>query len=127
MTGAQTQDGSQPTINQTLGLLDLLETILADSESSANVPKSTLLAIARETDEERQETLWKRAKSDGLMVRKTKKRARQESPREKPKAVFKTSHGASVIVQSDSKVLTSPQVALALEEALAHAFRNKEE
>lgn len=113
---------SQPAINQALRLLDLPEPILAEYHTSDTVPKSTLLAIVRERDPGKQVALWQRAKAGELTVRQARAKPRRRiSPGTKPKAVFATNHGASVIVQAESATLTPHQIRAALAEALASA------
>lgn len=115
--------GKSPSvINETLRLLDLPEAIIDDLRTSEAVPKSTLLAIVKESNPEKQATLWQRAKAGELTVRQARgKPRRRTSPGTKPKAVFTTTHGASVIVQAESATLTPQQVRAALSEALASA------
>jgi len=113
---------SQPAINQALRLLDLPEPILAEYHTSDTVPKSTLLAIVRERDPGKQVTLWERAKAGELTVRQARGKSRRRSSlAPKPKVVFNTTHGASVIVQSENAGLDKEQIALALSEALRTA------
>jgi len=113
---------SQPAINQTLRLLDLPPPILDNYHTSDNVSKSTLLAIVRERNPEKQVALWERAKTGELTVRQARGKARRRSTTGmKPKAVFSTSHGASVIVQGESSELSPEQVCAALKEALDKA------
>jgi ParB family chromosome partitioning protein len=110
---------SQPTINQALRLLDLPEPILDDYHTSDNVPKSTLLAIVRERNPEKQVALWERAKAGELTVKQARGKARRRSSTDaKPKVVFATSCEASVIVQSEATRLSAEQVRGALAEAL---------
>jgi len=114
---------SQPTINQALRLLDLPAPILDDYHTSDNVPKSTLLAIVRERNPERQVALWERAKAGELTVKQARGKARRRtSSGAKPKVVFATSCGASVIVQSEGGELSPNQVHSALSEALEKAL-----
>lgn len=115
--------GKSPSaISETLRLLDLPETIMDELRTSEVVPKSTLLAIAKESDPEKQASLWQRAKAGELTVRQARgKPHRRASPGTKPKAVFTTAHGASVIVQAETAKLTLQQVRVALTEALASA------
>jgi len=115
--------GKSPSaISETLRLLDLPEPIIAELRTSEVVPKSTLLAIVKESNPEKQAALWQRAKTGELTVRQARgKPRRRTSQGTKPKAVFATSCGASVIVQSTSEGLTREQVRRALREALIQA------
>jgi len=115
--------GKSPSaISETLRLLDLPEAIMAELRTSEVVPKSTLLAIVKESNPEKQAALWQRAKAGNLTVRQARaKPRRRTSPGTKPKAVFATIHGASVIVQAETAKLSPQQIRAALTEALASA------
>lgn len=114
---------SQPTINQALRLLDLPAPILDDYHTSDNVPKSTLLAIVRERNPDKQVALWERARAGELTVKQARGKARlRSSTGAKPKVVFATSCGASVIVQSETSELSQEQVCGALAKALEKAL-----
>lgn len=115
---------SQSAINETLRLLDLPATILDDYRTSDSIPRSTLLAIVREHDPKKQASLWQRATAGTLTVREARAKPRRRkamNPAAKPKAVFSTSHGATVIVKSEGPELSAEQVRAALEEAPANA------
>ena len=115
---------SQATINEVLLLLQLPSSLRREYRTSDKVSKSVLIEIAKQPDQEKQAELWERAKTGGLTVREARLYKRGEGhPRTtlgtKPKRVFNTSHGATVIVQATgSDPLLVERVIRVLEEAL---------
>ena len=119
---------SQATINEVLLLLQLPSSLRSEYRTSDKVSKSVLIEIAKQPDQEKQAELWERAKTGGLTVREAREYKRGEgrprtTPGTKPKRVFNTSHGATVIVQAGSvSELSRDQIVGALEEALSRAL-----
>ena len=120
---------SQATINEVLLLLQLPSTLRSEYRTSDKVSKSVLIEIAKQPDQEKQVELWERAKTGGLTVREARLHKRGEghprtTPGTKPKHVFNTSHGATVIVQATAtRGLTREQIIAALEQAVVEALR----
>jgi ParB family chromosome partitioning protein len=118
---------SQATINEVLLLLQLPPTLRSEYRTSDKVSKSVLIEIAKQSDSEKQAVLWERAKTGGLTVREARVYKRGEghprtTPGTKPKRVFNTNHGATVIVQDKTDCgLSIERIVSALEEALTAA------
>jgi len=111
---------SLPAVNQTLRVLDLDQTVLADVQTSEQASKSLLLEIAKEPDSARQKALWERAQAGELTVRS----ARSAKHPPKPKGMAPATHtvlvdGATVVVRFQAGPATPERVKAALEQALA--------
>lgn len=63
---------SRPVINETLRLLDLAETIVAECRTSDIASKSLLLEIAKQPTEDEQQRLWDQARRGELTVKKAR-------------------------------------------------------
>jgi ParB family chromosome partitioning protein len=135
------EDGgmSQTDLAQAIGkpkswVSDMLRILTLPSElqvkvrtSELSVAHDSVITIARLTDNDQQQRLVK-ALLDGATVRdirqqvgEIKGKPQQPTEPKKPKAVYSTSHDATVIVQSLTETLPHGQVIKALEEALDKA------
>jgi ParB family chromosome partitioning protein len=71
---------SRVTINETLALVDLPESIKRECRTSDIAPKSQLLHLVREKDPQRQLALWEGIKSGELTVKQARRVRKGEDP-----------------------------------------------
>jgi ParB family chromosome partitioning protein len=112
---------SQVSVSETLALLRLPEWLKKDYRTSDTLPRSLLLAIARQPDERTMRVLWERARHGKLTVRAARRFARRKGPRRTDTVGFRypiQTEAALVTVSFSRHRATLEEIVGALEEAL---------
>jgi ParB family chromosome partitioning protein len=121
---------ARTTVTELLSLNKLPESIKAECRTSDVATKSFLIQLVK-LDDAAQIVAWERFKARDAVLLKPSKSAKSTAVMvettgdvlftKKPKRVFHTQHGATVIVQADGEILTSMQVVTTLRDALEQA------